>query len=118
MSSAQPQSDAPVQQIPSKGRSLAIGEAVLQGRVSLVRRMTIGGKPSMIHLVILPAPDQYSSPATVEVMASKRLGDVDEDIRVRVRIGGFRRTYKATDKETGEISSVQTADVKLFAVED
>lgn len=106
---------SPVDSTQAKGRPLALGEAVLQGRLSLVRK---AGNVGFSHLIILPAPDQYSSPATVEVIAKTRLGSPEDDIRVRVRIGGYRRTYEQRDKDTGEITKVTTADNRLFAVEE
>lgn len=105
---------SPVTEVPAKGRPLQLAESVLQGRL---QKITKRGD-NVIHLMVLPAPDSYTSPATVEVIAKSRLGQPDDDIRVRVRIGGYRRTYNATDRETGETRPVTTADVRLFAVED
>lgn len=99
---------------PTKGRPLQLGESVLQGRLLKIQKRA----ENFIHLVVLPAPDSYTSPATVEIVAKSRLAQVEDDIRVRVRIGGYRRTYNATDRETGETRPVTTADVRLFAVED
>lgn len=104
---------APVESI-QKARPLALGEAVISGRIQKIQKRG----DYFVHLITLPAPDAYSAPSTVEVLAQRRLGDTEEDVRIRVRIGGYRRSYKATDRETGEIRNVQTADNKLFAVED
>lgn len=97
-----------------KGRPLQLGEAVISGRISLVRRTNNG----FVHLITLPAADQYSMPSTVEVLGKTRLGSNEDEIRVRVRITGYRRTYDSRDKETGEITKVVTADNRLFAVEE
>lgn len=97
-----------------KGRPLQLGEAVIAGRLNLVRKTASG----FVHLITLPAADQYSMPSTVEVLAKTRLGSVEDEIRVRVRINGYRRTYETRDKETGEITKVHTADNRLFAVEE
>lgn len=97
-----------------KGRPLQLGEAVIAGRLNLVRKTASG----FVHLIILPAPDQYAMPSTVEVLAKTRLGSVEDEVRVRVRINGYRRTYETRDKETGEITKVHTADNRLFAVEE
>lgn len=105
---------APVAEVPSKGRPLQLAEAVLQGRLLKIQKRG----DNIIHLVVLPAPDSYTSPATVEIIAKTRLGQPEDDIRVRVRIGGYRRTYNSTDRDTGETRAVTTADVRLFAVED
>ena len=45
---------APVDSTPTKGRPLGLGEAVLQGRLSLVRK---AGNIGFSHLIILPAPN-------------------------------------------------------------
>lgn len=105
---------SPVTEVPSKGRPLQLAESVLHGRLLKITKRG----DNIIHLLVLPAPDSYTSPATVEVIAKSRLGQPDDDIRVRVRIGGYRRTYNVTDRETGETRPVTTADVRLFAVED
>lgn len=105
---------SPVSEVPAKGRPLQLAESVLQGRLIKIQKRG----DNIIHLVVLPAPDSYTAPATVEIIAKTRLGQPEDDIRVRVRIGGYRRTYNATDRETGETRAVTTADVRLFAVED
>lgn len=106
-----------VQPLPSQGQapaSLKPGQVLIVGRcVSAKRAGTL-----FSHLVILPAPDPYSSPATVEVLSNSRQADSEQDVRLLCRIGGYRRTYNSTDRETGEVKKVQTADNKLFVVED
>lgn len=86
--------------------------AVVEGRLTQVRK---AGK-TFLHLVVLPAADEYSSPSTVEINAESRLGEIGNPIKIPVRIGGFRRQYKATDQETGEQKVIVTADNRLFAV--
>ncbi|MCV2216225.1 hypothetical protein [Thauera sp. Sel9] len=93
------------------------GEAIIRGRLVLVRRPT-GNSTVWENLVVMPAPDPYSSPATVSILAKGRLGEIEDDVQVRVRIGGYRRSFKSTDRETGEIRQIQTADVRLFAIEE
>lgn len=97
-----------------KGRPLQLAEAVIAGRLGLVRRTQNG----FVHLIVLPAADQYSMPSTVEFLSKQRLGSMDDEVRVRVRITGYRRTYESRDKETGEITKVVTADNRLHAVEE
>lgn len=110
---------AAVADLPASAKSpaLKVGEAVIRGKLVGAKRPQ-GNSQWWENLLVMPAPDPYSSPATVSVLSSQRLGDRDDDITVRVRIGGYRRSYKATDRETGEIRNVQTADVKLYAIED
>jgi hypothetical protein len=94
--------------------------ALKPGHVLIVGRCISAKKAGTLysHLVIMPAPDPYSAPATVEVLASSRLADSEQDVRLHCRVGGYKRSYKATDRETGEQRQVQTADNKLFYVED
>lgn len=103
----------PTQDTP-KGRPLQLAEAILQGRLTKVTKRG----DNVIHLMVLPAPDAYTSPSTVEVIARTRLGQPEDDLRVRVRIGGYRRSYNVTDRDTGEVRPQVTADVRLFHVED
>lgn len=112
-------STAAVAEVPQvgKGPSLKMGETIVRGKIIGAKRPQ-GNGAFWENLVVMPAPDPYSSPATISILSGQRLGDRDEDVTVRVRIGGYRRSYKATDRETGEVRTVQTADNKLFAVED
>lgn len=89
------------------------GQVYLAGRCTAVRK----AGTLMVHLVVLPAPDEYSSPATVEILASNRIASPGDDCRVLCRVGGYRRQYKQTDKDTGEIRQMATADNKLYAIE-
>lgn len=111
-------STAALAEVPQQaGKAVKVGEAVIRGKLIGAKRPSGNGQ-FWENLMVMPAPDPYSSPATISVLSTQRLGDRDEDITVRVRIGGYRRSYKATDRETGEVRTVQTADNKLFAVED
>lgn len=105
------QAAAAVQNLPA---SIKAGQVLIAGKISLVRKS--GQK--WIHLIVMPSQDSYSSPSTVEVSASARLGDKDEDCKVLCRVAGYRRSYKATDQETGEQRTVYTADNRLFALDD
>jgi len=98
--------------VPSINPATKPGHVLIQGRCQQVRK----AGQSMLHLVTLPAPDEYSSPATVEIIASSRFADGGEDVKVLCRIGGYRRTYDARDPDTGDKRHVVTADNKLFAV--
>lgn len=90
----------------------ASAEVLITGRCIQVRK----AGDSFLHLVAMPAPDPYSHPSTVEVMAGERLCDREETFSARCRVKGYPRTYKATDRDTGEQKTVRTADVKLEAI--
>lgn len=102
-----------------------IPQAVLQllakgGHAYIVGRCISAKRAGTLyeHLIVMPAPDPYSSPATVSVLAKARHADAEQDVRLLCRVGGYRRSYKSTDRETGEQRNVQTADNKFFVVED
>lgn len=98
----------------NESRPIGMGESFLTGRLLKVTRKN----DLFIHLMVLPAPDAYTSPSTVEILAKKRIGQPQDDVSCRVRITGYRRTYNHTNRETGETQQVQTADVRLFLLED
>lgn len=104
-----------VQAVPNQTQqSVKVGQVFIVGRCISAKR--VGSLFS--HLVVMPAPDPYSSPATVEVLATSRQADSEQDVRLLCRVGGYKRSYKSTDRETGEQRTVQTADNKLFVVEE
>jgi hypothetical protein len=92
---------------------LTPGQVLIRGRCIGVRK----AKDTFYHLVAMAAPDLYSHPRTVEVSARSRLAEKDNDFSVLCTVGGFPRQFNQTDKATGEVFSVRTADVKLQAVE-
>ncbi len=102
--------------LPVKSTKPAIpfGVVTIHGKVS--QRRKAGNR--VLTLLTMPAPDEYSSPSTVEITSAKPLGQVDEMIEVKCRLQGYRRTYKATDPDTGEIRNIATADNRLFHIED
>lgn len=110
-------SNVAVAEVPQgRATGLKAGETIIRGK--LVGSKRPGGNGQFWeNLIVMPAPDPYSSPSTVSVLSGARLGERDDDVTVRVRIGGYKRSYKATDRETGEVRTVQTADNKLFAIE-
>lgn len=98
-------------------QSLAV--ALIKGRIAAVRE-TGGQRAGFLHVIRLPAPDEYSSPSVVEVFSPQRLGEVDSVWHGRVQIGGYGRSYKkeVEDPRTGEIRqrTIPTADNTLTAV--
>lgn len=88
--------------------------ARLTGRIRAVRRSR-GQRRGWLYVVVLPAPDEFTAPATVEVFSEQRVGEVGEALSCVVRIGGYARAYQATD-DNGEKFTVQTADNVLQVV--
>lgn len=67
--------------------------------------------------VLVPAEDEYSSPARVEVRSRERLGGEGDPVRVTCRLGGYaRRPWRMTDEETGETRMVYPVVMTLDAI--
>ncbi len=100
--------NAPAQLSPVDQNKLAINQAVIRGRVIEVKR----GESGVFTSIMLPAPDSYTQPQSIEVRSRQLLGKPQEDVTVRVALGGFRRGY--TDKH-GE--KAYATNITLSAVE-
>lgn len=98
--------------------SMKPNTAMIVGKCTQVQRRLIGSENLYLHLVITPAPDEYTSPGILEVQSRKKLCEKDENVRALVLVTGYRNNFKATDKETGEIQAVNSARVTLRAIED
>lgn len=111
--------NAPVTpQTPEKTSAIPFGRVAIRGRVKAVRRNR-GARGGFQTLVVLPAPDQFSSPAFVEINSTERLAEPDADWQGWCTVGGYRRTYKTEQTDShGDVRSVtvETADIVLTAV--
>jgi hypothetical protein len=68
--------------------------------------------------IITPAPDKYSKPSVVEVRSNSRFAEVDEETTCSAVLGGFEgRSYRVTDKDTGEQRSIVPVNHFLDMVE-
>ena len=68
--------------------------------------------------VLCPAPDPYSRPQVVEIRSRSPLGAKGDEIKALCTLGGFtRKTFRYTDKETGEVLQVTPVDMTLDLVE-
>lgn len=99
------------------GETLPAPEVTIFGRIANRRRIQTKSGAQIVHVIKLPAPDSFTSPQTIEVRGSKPLGQVGEDCTFKVRVGGYGRSYKVTDAETGELQTIPTADNSLTVVE-
>lgn len=89
-------------------------KTIISGRISAVDWYPRKNPKRFTTLVRLPAEDEFSTPATVEISSEKSIGDEgDMVIELACRIGGRYRSYPVTDKETGEQRTVKTADNTL-----
>lgn len=68
-------------------------------------------------LMRLPAADEWSHPATVEVGSKHKLGNRDEIWEGVCVVGGMPNDFDTKDKQTGEMTTVYTARNFLNVVE-
>lgn len=98
----------------------ALGVALIRGKITAMRRNN-GQRGGVMTIVTMPAPDEFSHPATVELHSTQTLGEVGGTWAGKVRISGIGRRYKTEreDPNTGEVRTVMvsTADNLLSVVE-
>lgn len=102
----------------SAAPSVQFGRVALRGRIKSQRRAR-GQRAGFLTVLVMPAKDEYSSPATVEIFSTDRLGETDSDWKGWCEVGGYRRSYKTEQTDGhGEVRSVQveTADITLTAI--
>ena len=109
-------SASPVATLPSSTNPAQL-VAHLKGRVHARRRIQTKDGALVVNVVKLPAPDEYTSPQTVELRSRQPLGAPGDEWEGQVRIGGFGRSYESKDPESGDRRTVQTADNTLTVVE-
>jgi hypothetical protein len=73
-------------------------EVVVEGKIVSQRRH----ENRQYTVIRCAAADEYSHPSTLEVRSAQRLGDVDEVVKLEVRVSGTLRSFAYTDKNTGE----------------
>lgn len=89
--------------------SMKTGQVYIVGKIDNVRKFD----SKFYTRVIMPAVDEYSSPAFVEIESSERLGDVEDVLKCTAVLTGFRNDFRMTDKESGETRAVKSARVGL-----
>ena len=89
-------------------------EVFIQGKIVSSRRH----EAKQYTIVVCPAKDAYSHPSTLEIRSSTKLGEVDEEVKLTVRVGGYLgRRYEYKDKNTGEVRKGQEINTTLDLVE-
>ncbi|MDL2337080.1 MAG: hypothetical protein QFE16_04485 [Pseudomonadota bacterium] len=110
--------NAAVQQIPAtSAKEIPAGTAYIVGRVERSTRNTGRDGTYYTTLIKTPAPDEFSSPSTLEVTSPEQLGAKGDSVRVKVRIFGYSRSYNtkpSRDYPEGEVR--YTADNRLEVV--
>lgn len=93
---------------------LGLMETVIRGRVEGSRRYD----NAYFTRVLTPAVDAYSRPQLLELRSPRQVGSKGEEVTVRARLGGFaRKAFRATDKDTGEVTTIQPVAMTLDVVE-
>ena len=88
-------------------------KVLVTGRISSVDSWPVKNPKRFTTLVRLPAEDEFTTPATVEVLSEFSVGKEGEMFSSECYVGGRYRSYAATDKVTGEQRTVRTADNTL-----
>lgn len=93
--------------------NIPFNSAVLSGRVDGVRRTD----DYHYTTITLPAPDEFSNPATVEVRSSKSIGRKGDEVKIPVQCAGFRgKPFKYTDND-GEVITRRPVNNAFIAIE-
>lgn len=94
-------------------------QSFLSGLIAGRRRVNSQNGSLWLTVIKLPAANEFSHPATVEVRSHNPLGEINDKWSGVVSVTGFPRSYNTKpDQETGEIKSVKTAQVALDVVEE
>ncbi|MBI5658375.1 MAG: hypothetical protein HZC43_02235 [Nitrosomonadales bacterium] len=102
----------------NKAPTLGVAQVYLQGRIAYARTSKTENGRLFLTILKIPAVDQYSHPATVEVSSTTKLGEINDDWKGVCQVGGYPRTYDGKpDPETGEVRTIRTATINLRVVE-
>lgn len=77
--------------------SIAKNQALIVGRVKEVRRTDNG----VFTSIVLPAPDEYTQPQLVEVSSTALIGRPQEDVQIKVTLGGYGKKFTRKDGSPG-----------------
>lgn len=89
-------------------------KTIITGRISAIDCWPKKNPTRFTTLVRLAADDEFTTPATVEVQSERALGVEGQILPpTECHIGGRYRAYPVTDKHTGEVRTVRTADNTL-----
>lgn len=101
----------------AQAQASAAPQATITGRIAAVREFKgRDGVLTYFTIVRLPALDEYTTPASVELLSDAPLGVAGAVGSWVVRIGGKGRVYGATNRSTGVETNVYTADNSLTVV--
>ena len=75
--------------------SLKANQMFIQGRIQHVTKFN----DKFEHIIITPAPDEYSKPSLMRVNSDGRLGAKDDDVKVLCSFNGWPNKYKNAQGE-------------------
>lgn len=83
------------------------------GRITGYR--TFQSKEGKIHLHLMKtkAADEYAHPGTVELSSFSKLGIPGDEIEGFGLLVGYPHSFPVTDKSTGDVTTVHTANMSL-----
>ena len=64
-----------------------------------------------VTVVVLPAINEFTAPAVVEIRSDDSIGDQGDTFRGKVQIGGYRRTYTPSGSDKSIASANNTLDL-------
>lgn len=87
---------------------MATAEETLKGKienttyiVGKIVEQVITKSNNYLYTVKLPAPDEFSHPQTVPVLATEKIGVVGDTIKQKCIINGYARKYNRNDGSQG-----------------
>lgn len=92
--------------------SAAVGRVFFKGRITGVRK----AGQLFLTLCKLPAPDEYSTPSTVEIASKQRIGSVGDDFKAMCQVAGYSRSYERKNDD-GDKETIHTADHRFNLIE-
>lgn len=94
----------------------SLGIVHLSGRVQSVRHTASQQLDRNTEtLIVLPAPDAYSSPSTIAVLSGSPFGNSGQDVNIICRVTGFPRRWDTKDPQ-GFPQTVHSANNQLLFV--
>lgn len=107
-------STATAEKQPTPINSLDTMQAIIAGKVTSTR----AHQGKVYTTIAIPAKDEFSSPEVVEVRSKNRIGQDEEIVRIKCRVGGFLgKQFNVVDQVTGQQRTARQCKVTLDLVE-
>lgn len=92
-----------------------LGVALVRGKITSMRR-SVSREGGVLTVLTMPAADEFSYPAVIEVQSAEALGEVGLMWSGKVRIDGMPKRFRVDreDPATGEIRAVQVNAAQNF----